>query len=579
MSESGNQNWRTRALLGAGLAALCAAAGCVSGVTSGNVEASAGAAAQSPGTTGSSTSGGGAAPGTSTAAVDPGRVGIHRLNNAEYDYTVRDLLGTSLQPAVPFLAEEGLNFDNTASALGMTPSQYQGYFQAASDLSAEALSNATERAHLLTCTPTVAGDACARQIVTDFGAKIYRRPLDPSEVDRAMKVYDADFARAKSGPDALGQAVRAMLSAANFLYRVEYDAVPTSVAPHALSGYELASRLSYLAWSSTPDDALYAAAKAGQLSDPATLEATVDRLLTDTKSAGFVESFAGQWLSIRKLASHSVTAQVFPTFTPTLADAMASEGYLWFQEFLTTNRPLSDWFSADFNYVNDELAAHYGMPAPGTGAQLKRVEITTDKRVGFLGLASFLTQTSFPSRTSPTLRGAWSLTELLCSPPPPPPPVIPKLEDSADPSDASKPAGSENVRVRLEKHRADPGCAACHSTLDPIGLGLERYDGIGRYREAYPNGDAIAPNGELPGGVAFSGPEELGGLLAKDPRFTACAASKLYTYALGREADTIDAAPLQQLNSKWAARGLTFRNLMKQVVLSDAFRLRHGEPE
>ncbi len=575
MSETGKRHWRTRALFGAGVVALSAVGGCVSGVTSGNMDDIAGAPAQNPGNGGSGAGGAAVAP----AVVDPGRVGIHRLNNTEYDYTVRDLLGTTLQPAVPFLAEDGLNFDNTASALGMTPAQYQGYFQAAADLSAEVLANPAERARLLSCTPTVAGDACARQIITNFGAKVYRRPLEVAEIDRAMRVYDADFARAKSGPDALGQALRAMLSAANFLYRVEYDAVPTSTAPHALSGYEVASRLSYLAWSSMPDDALFDAAKAGQLSDPVALEATVDRLLADGKAAGFVESFAGQWLSIRRLSDHSVTAQVFPTYTPALGDAMAAEGYLWFQEFLATDRPLSDWFSADFNYVNDVLAQHYGMPAPGTGAQMKRVEVTTDKRVGFLGLASFLTQTSFPSRTSPTKRGEWALTELLCSPPPPPPAVIPKLEESADPSEANQAAGAENVRARLEKHRSNPACAACHSTLDPIGLGLERYDGIGRYREAYANGDAIAPNGELPGGLPFAGPEELGALLAKDPRFTACAASKLYTYALGREIDAIDAAPMQQLNSKWAARGLTLRNLMKEVVRSDAFRFRHGEPE
>ena len=532
---------------------------------------------------GSPTPGGGGGPGVGGAGalgvVDPGRVGIHRLNNTEYDNTVHDLLGTATHPAELFLAEEGLQFDNTATALGMTPSQYEGYLKAASDLMIESLANPTQRSRFLTCTPAVAADPCARQVIQTFGLQIYRRPLETAEVDRALKVYDADIARKQSGTEAIGQALRAMLSAANFLYRIEYDANPASIAAHPLSAYELASRLSYLHWSSMPDPALFEAAKSGKLSDPAVLEATVDRMLGDGKASAFVESFAGQWLGIRKLITHSVTAQVFPTYTAALTDAMMAEGQLWFQEFLNKDRPLSDWFTADFNYVNDVLAQHYGFPATGMGSQMVRVENTTDQRQGFLGLASFLTQTSFPSRTSPTLRGAWLLSEIYCQPPPPPPGNVPKLDDSATPEEMAQPMGSENVRERLERHRSNASCNACHSLLDPIGLGLERYDGIGRYREAYPNGDAIAPAGELPGMIPFAGPKELGALLGQDPRFSACVQSKLYTYALGREIEAFDAPETQLVKQKWAARGLTLKNLLKEVVLSDAFRSRRGEAQ
>jgi hypothetical protein len=530
--------------------------------------------------TGSGTTGTGAGTaGTGGGAVvDPGRVGLHRLNNTEYDNTVRDLLGTPSQPAATFLAEEGFHFDNTASALGMTPAQYDGYFKAANDLMVESLANPAERARFMTCTPAAAADPCARRIIETFGMKIYRRPLETAEVDRAMKVYDADFARAKSGSDAIAQALRAMLSAANFLYRIEYDAEPTSRATHPLSGYELASRLSYFQWNSMPDAALFESAKSGQLHEPAALEATVDRLLGDAKASGFVESFAGQWLDLRKLLTHSITPQIFPTYTTALSDAMIAEGYAWFQEFLSRDRPLTEWFTADFNYVDDVLAPNYGFPAPGKANQLVRVEVKTDPRQGFLGLASFLTQTSFPSRTSPTLRGVWVLSELLCDPPPAPPPNVPDLNESA-PADMNQPSGSENVRVRLEKHRTNPACAACHSFLDPIGLGLERFDGIGRYRETYGNGDPIAPDGVLPDGTPFAGAQELGALVGKDPRFGACVAKKMFTYALGREIEDFDAVAIQGVTAKWAHRGLTLKNLMKEVVLSDAFRFRRGEPE
>lgn len=524
---------------------------------------------------------GGSGPGvTPPASVDPGRVGLHRLNNTEYDNTVRDLLGTASKPTVvgKFLAEESNHFDNTANALGMTSSQYDKYLTAATDLMVEALANPAQSARFMTCTPAVAADPCARQIIETFGLQVFRRPLEASQVDLAMAVYDADVARGNSGTEALGQALRAMMASAHFLYRIELAPEPSSTAPHPLSGYELASRLSYLHWSSMPDAALFESAKNGELATASALEASVDRLLADAKASAFVESFAGQWLDIRALLTQSVSTTVFPSWSQSLADAMIAEGQLWFQEFLQKDLPLSQWFTADFNYVNDELAQHYGFPSPGSGAQFTRVQVTTDRRQGYLGLASFLTHTSVPSRTSPTERGAWILTDLLCDPPPLPPPDIAPLEDAKKEGDTS-PEGAENVRERLERHRSEPGCSGCHQLFDPFGLGLERYDGIGNYREAYGNGDAIAPDGLMPDGTPFAGPEELGALVGQDPRFDACVASKLYTYALGRELEAHDTEPMKSLQSRWAARGPTLRNLMKEVVVSDAFRFSRGEAE
>jgi hypothetical protein len=328
-----------------------------------------------------------------------------------------------------------------------------------------------------------------------------------------------------------------------------------------------------------PDQALFDLAQSGGIFDEATLETQVDRMLADGKAADFIESFAGQWLDVREIPTHSIVPSVFPTYSNELADAMLVETYLWFQEFINKDRPLSDWFTSDFNYVNDVLAQHYGMPLPGAGGQFARIEHTTDQRRGFLGLASFLTHTSFPSRTSPTLRGVWVLSELLCDPPPPPPPDVPELAESAAPDEMGQAEGTENVKERLERHRTDPACAGCHRILDPMGLGLERYDGIGRYRETYGNGDAIDPAGTLPDGTAFAGPDQLSTILSQDPRFGACVASKLYTYALGREIETLDAPILDKLKTDWATRGMTLRYLMKEVATSNAFRFRRGEAQ
>lgn len=322
---------------------------------------------------------------TQPPAGDPGRVAIHRLNNTEYDNTVRDLLGTSAAPAASFLAEEGLHFDNTATALGMTTSQFSGYFQAASDLLDEALAKPELRARFLTCVPASSTDPCARSIVQGFGKLMYRRPLATDEVERALQVYVADFARVNDGTRAIGQALRAMLASPSFLYRVELDADPRSPVSHALSAYELASRLSYLHFGSMPDAQLFADADSGALLEPQKLEATVDRLLADPKAYGFVESFAGQWLDVRKLYVHSTVPQIFPTYTPALADAMMTEAYLWFQEFLQRDRPLSEWFTADFNYVNGALAQHYGFAAPQSPDSFNQVQVTNDQRQGFWG--------------------------------------------------------------------------------------------------------------------------------------------------------------------------------------------------
>lgn len=507
-------------------------------------------------------------------AGDPGAVGLHRLSNTEYNNTVADLLGNVSAPAAGFLAEEALGFDNIASAFGMTPAQFEAYYGVAEALATAAFADPVQRARIMTCEPAVADDPCALQIVQNFGLRAFRAPLSTEQVARAMAVYNAELARSTDASAAMQLTVRAILTSANFLYRVEVPAAPTSTAPQALSSYEIASRLSYMHWSTMPDQTLFDLAASGALLDRAQLEAQVDRMLADARGETLVRSFGGQWLDINELTSHTVVPQIFPTWNADLQQAMMTEGVLWLQEFVDQDRPLTEWFTADFNYVNDALATHYGMTPPGTGAEFARVEVLDDERSGFLGLAHILTSTSFPSRTSPTLRGVWVLSELLCSEPPPPPPTVPNLDDAVQ--DEPLP-DAQNVRERLELHRSAPACAGCHAALDPIGLAMEGFDGIGRHRTAYENGDAIDATGALPTGQSFNGLIELQQVIATDARFSHCVAEKLFTYSLGRGPTETDAAYLEQIQTNWEARGVNIRNLLKEIVTNDTFRFTRGE--
>ncbi len=528
------------------------------------------------GVTGGATTGGVTTGGTTTGGgpADVGRVEIHRLNNTEYDNTMRDLLKVPSTMSKTFIAdEEAFGFDNIASAFGMTDAQFEQYYNSADALTEQVFADATLRAGILTCTPTSASDtACMQQVLSAFGARAWRRPLTTDEVTRVVKLATDAIALGEDATGGIKQAVKGMLANAKFLYRIEFDDDPTSTVAHPISGYEMASRLSYLGWSSMPDDKLFAAAQSGELLTNAGLLAQLDRLLADGKGSFFVSGFAGQWLGLRGLESHQVEPTVFPGWTETLRTAMVQEGLSFFNEFLAGPRPMTDFFTADVNFVDPTLSKLYGIPITGTTQQ--RVINTTDQRLGFMGLASFLTFSSYAYRTAPTLRGKWILENLLCEEIPAPPPNVPKLDDGNGANPATQ---SQNVRIRLEAHRANPMCAACHATLDPIGMGLENFDAIGQYRTAYANGDKVDPSGVLPEGDKFSSLTELAGILGKDTRLVNCASTKMMTYALSRGLGDTDQAYLQQIRQTWAAKGMGLRALLEQIVLNDTFRFRHGE--
>jgi hypothetical protein len=518
--------------------------------------------------------GGSGASASVDAPPDVNRVPIHRLNNAEYDNTVSDLLGITSKIGAAFIDDEKLlGFDNIAAAFGMSDARYEQYFNAADALVEEAFENDGTRDKILVCTPQSDSDLdCAKKVLEAFTLRAFRRPATAPELERSSKLVSSALELGEDFSGAIKNALKAILSSASFLYRIELDAEPGSGEPHPLSAYELGSRLSYLVWSTMPDDALFELAAKDELAGDSVLVAQLERLLADARSRRFIENFGGQWLGLRQLESHQVDSSEYPAWNEPLRAAMVAEGFAYFTEFLHGDRRISEFFTADVNFVNAPLADLYGLPAPDAD-ELVAVTDTSDERRGFLGLASFLTLTSFSKRTAPTLRGKWVLENLLCTEISPPPANVPELETDGDSGEASA-----NVRERLEAHRKNAACAGCHQLLDPIGLGLENFDAIGKYRETYAGGDAVDAAGELPTGETFNGLIELSSILADDERLTDCVVQKLMTYALSRPIVASDATYVKAIKDGWSADGLGLAALLRRIVTHDTFRSRRGEP-
>ena len=522
-------------------------------------------------------------------ALDPGRKDMHRLNSAEYNATVQDILGTTLQPANDsWRGGELAGFDNIASVLGVDETQYDRYFSAAQALATELIASQTLSARFVSC--GLSDPACAQSGIAAAGLHLFRRPLSPDELGTYQGVYDAARALGDDESASLTLTLQALLSSAEFLYRIELDPQPASTAAHPLGSYELASRLSYFIWSSAPDDALLQAAADGSLTQPSTLSATVDRMLDDPKSQRFITNFAGQWLGARQVPSHPATPQ-FYQWDPVVALSASQEMLSYFGDFLQSGRSWFEFPTADINFVDGGLAYLYGIPTNLAGVETpKRVEYHDDQRAGFFGLAGFLALTSLDRRTSPSKRGRWIAGNFLCAEPPPPPPNVPQLD--ADPN-ADPDAGADadagvapalNVRQALEQHRANPMCAGCHALFDPYGLALEQYDAIGVYRTTYDDGTPIdastmlPPSEAHPQGQAFQGLDGLSKAVAADPAFGDCLAKKMFTYGMGRITTPSDEPYFQQAEQQWLAAGQipSIRRMIQALIATDAFRSRRG---
>lgn len=419
------------------------------------------------------------------------------------------------------------------------------------------------QARLRVCDEEVEGHLpCARRILERFARRAWRRTVSPEEVERLVSLVTLAEADGDDFGTGIQLAVQAVLLSPHFLFHLELDGAPDTPDTHPVSDEELASRLSYFLWSSTPDDTLLELAAEGRLSKPEVLDAQVRRMLADAKADALVESFAAQWLQFRAVPSREPSAVLFPDVDEALKEAMQEQTARYFREFLREDRSALDLLDADFTYVDDRLAAHAGLPLPGS-AHLTRVEVTDARRRGLLTQPGLLMLTSHPDETSPVVRGKWVLGQLLCAEPPPPPPSVPALP----------PVGSSSLskRQQLEQHRADPACSGCHAVMDPVGFGLENFDAVGRWRERDEAGFPVDAVGVLPGDVRFNGPAELAALLKADPRLPACLARNLYIYALARSFETSDRCHLDGVVRTFEQRDYRLSELVRRIATSRPF--------
>ena len=430
------------------------------------------------------------------------------------------------------------------------------------------------RRRILTCRPATAAQeaGCARRIVSALMRRAYRRPV--SETDLRTPLFFYEKGRAQGGFETgIETALRKILVAPEFLFRVEQDPqTPRSV--YRVTDLEMASRLSFFLWSSIPDDQLLDVAVQGKLRDPKVLEQQVRRMLADGRSQSLVQNFAGQWLYLRNLAAISPDPRLFPMFDDNLRLAFKQETELFFDSVLRENRSVMDLLSADYTFLDERLAKHYGI-ANVYGSEFRRVTVPAGSvRGGLLGQGSILLATSYANRTSPVRRGKWVLENILGSPPPDPPPGVPPLEESKN----ENPDHVPTMRERMAQHRDNPACSSCHMLIDPIGLSIENFDAIGRWRTTGDAGVPIDAAGGLPNGESFEGVEGLKrALMSRPERFVGTVTEKLLTFALGRGIETYDAPAVRGIVRKSQPDDYRFQTLVLNIVRSTPFQMRRSQ--
>jgi mono/diheme cytochrome c family protein len=431
------------------------------------------------------------------------------------------------------------------------------------------------RRRLFTCRPAKPAeeDACAKSILTTLARRAYRRAPTSEDVQGLVTFYKEGRADGGGFETGIEMAVRAVLASPEFLFRIERD--PAGLAPNSVyrvGDVELASRLSFFLWSSIPDDALIDLASRGKLSEPAVLEQQVRRMLADPRSETLVTNFADQWLYLRNLRAANPDPRLFPDFDDNLRQAFRRETELFFESVKNDDRSILDLLRADYTFVNERLAKHYGIPNV-YGSHFRRVALPADgPRGGLLGQASVLTVTSYANRTSPVQRGKWVLENLMGMPPPPPPPNVPPLNE------ASAAGKVLSMRERMVAHRSNPACASCHKLMDPIGLSTENFDAVGRWRMKSESGEAVDASGGLPDGSTFDGVVGLRHALLDRPElFVTTLTEKLLTYALGRGVDYYDAPAVRAITRDGRETDYRFSSIVLGIVKSTPFQMRKSQ--
>lgn len=519
------------------------------------------------------------ASGSDSAPIDPGRPVIRRLNNAQYENAIRDLFGLHFPAREQFPSDGiGHGFDTVGESLTMPELRLEKLLDAAETIAAQAFvvpaapspedpepsGPSAFQEDLFERYGEELGQEREGAMLADLVRRVWRRPGTKSELERLERLPGRDAGLVER----LRLQLSALLSSPNFLYLVERDPAEAK-GVRSLSSQEVAARLAAFLWSSVPDRRLDALADAGDLTDPLVYEAMVRSMLEDERARALGQDFALQWLGLRALPEVQPDPSRFPSWTESLATSMRSETEQVFMTILREGRSAWELLDADWTIVDGELASHYGLEVE-EGVGVQRISLAGTPRRGVLGHAGVLTVTSDPTRTSPVKRGKWVLEALLAAPPPAPPPGADSLDE--DPSVVA----ARSLRQRLEEHRELPRCAVCHDRMDPLGFGLEVFDGIGALRER--DGEfAIDASGVLPDGRGFDGPVELVGLLRQDQRFLRAVTEKLLVYALGRGVERGDRRQVEAVLADLDPERSSLADLVLGVASSQAFLTKRVE--
>jgi hypothetical protein len=436
------------------------------------------------------------------------------------------------------------------------------------------ISNTPSRERIFICRPATAAEepACAQKILTSLARRAYRRPVTAVDVEPPMSFYKQSRENGGNFDAGIRVGVARILSSPSFLYRMEKDPANARVgAAHAISDIELASRLSFFLWSSIPDQKLLDLAEAGRLREPGVLATQVRRMIADERANSLVSNFAGQWLQLRNLeAKVAPDLLMFPDFDDNIRKSFRRETEMLFEYIMRENRSSMELMSADYTFVNERLAKHYGIPGV-YGTRFRQVKLTGPNRRGLLGQGSVLSLTAVATRTSPVFRGKMVLSTFLNTPPSPPPPNVPTLEES------NKDAGTapKTVREQLELHRKNPGCASCHKIIDPPGFALENFNSVGQWRDTDADGKPIDAAGVLADGTKVNGPIALReAILSRPEAFVTTLTERMLTYALGRGIEPPDMPVVRRVVRKAAQNDYRFQSIIAGIVESAPFQMR-----